>query len=934
MRWSLAPGSVGSIDSDGTYHAPASIAAKNVMAGCQLLPNDHVFNTQIDSLPVAPNSQAFMALIPPSAVSYYPAWGTSIADSSTPKEKMHFLYTPQNDGVYEMVPWPFLKRENGVFSDPKSGEDRHVLTIDRETCEVFEFYNTYPSGTNDTCSSCTGQSGVHYASMNPVLPSGSIDAAGLTLAPLTLRLDEIEAGSVQHALRVTLKNSIIAPSSVWPAKNHAGAWGKIPYGTRFRLKSEYNISGFGPVAQVLLKQLKGYGLILADGGANWEVDVSTDVTMDPKVQHAFYEIGARGPRSTDFEVVDESSLMRSGDSGIINANSPYVKPDSYAIAIAASEKDERAKRISIGLQAVTVGVPDPAIWIQGRVSKRLTAWVNGTSNKGVRWSVSPALGSVTAEGIYTAPEVSKPTYALLTAQSVADPNAKTTVGLTVMPPGPIHIDIGNATAAPGTPNRSRPDYGPDSEGRMWWRDQAGEYSWGVVHDEGGAWPDVKDVPLYYTSRYSFGDMVYKFSVPNGNYKVTLLIAQTDCPWHAKFDPKNMRPIKLEAQGQIVSDNFDWGQSIGYTCRVPTSVAIPAQVTDGDLYFALRRVVTQKSKGVPLLNAFSIEPDTSGPHLSIDPAGSIDITMGQHIQFSSVGWYMKNSTTWSLVSGPGSISPTGLYQAPTTPPNGDQVAVVQAKSTVDPRMTATAELKFNFGALTLSPGSISLARTLSKKLAASINGVPYNNVTWSITPAVGQISPDGVYTAPDSLAQDTEVAVKAESRDDPSKSVTTQILVKAAPEAIRINCGDTGGFKDAQGNVWSADRNYGGQSNANHAAKPIAGTTPDLLPLYQSSRYCYPDQTFHYTFPVPNGRYAVTLRFADYSWDKPGHYVFDVALNGKKVLSKFDPQNGYPPKTAIDKRFEIVVDNKSIRIDLTSRGADAIINGIEILYLGP
>ncbi len=933
VRWSLAPGSIGSIDPDGTYHAPASVAAKNVLAGCQLLPNNHIFNTRIDDLPAAANSQELMSLIPKSAIGYYPAWGTNIADASTPKEKMHFLYTPQNDGVYEMVPWPFLKQENGVFSDPKAGDDRHVLTIDRDSCQVFEFYSTYSAGLNPNCPTCTGQSGVQYASMSPALPTGGVDAASLLLGPLTLRLDEIESGSVQHALRVTLKNSIIAPHFVWPARTNAGAWGKIPYGTRFRLKAEYDVSHFSPMAQVLLRQLKEYGLILADGGANWEVDVSTDVTEDPKVQAAMREIGARGPRSSDFEIVDEASFVVSGNSGLVNANSPYAKPDMYAIAIESNATDpSHGKRIGIGVQAVTVGVPDPAIWVQSGVTKRLKAWVHGASDKSVRWSVSPALGSVTADGVYTAPQVSKPTYALLKAQSAADPNAKTTVGLTIMPPGPIRIDVGNATRAANAPNRLAPDYGPDSEGQMWWREQAGEYSWGVVHDEPGGWPPAKDIGLYYTSRYSLGDMIYRFSVPNGNYKVSILIAQTDCPSHAKFDPRNMRPIKLEAQGQIVADNFDWGQSIDYTCHVPTSVAIPAKVTDGDLYFALRRVSTKQSKGVPLLNAFSIERDNSPPHISIDPAGPVDVTMGHKVQFNAVGWYMSNSVAWSIVKGPGTISQKGLYEAPSSPPSGDQITVVQAKSTVNPKMAVTAELKFGFGSLVVSPGSGSLARSLSRKFTASINGTPYNNVNWSVSPALGTITSDGVFTAPDSLAQDTKVTVKAESRDDPSKSATATLDLNAALPAIRINCGDIGAFKDAHGNVWAADHGASG-GMVNSDRKPIAGASPDMLPLYQSSRYCYPDQRFNYTFQVPNGRYAVTLKFADYSWNNAGHYIFDVLLNGQKVLNKFDLQVGYPPKTAIDKRFETTVSNKSIRIDFVAHGAAAIINGIEIVYLG-
>ncbi|HSU60466.1 MAG TPA: malectin domain-containing carbohydrate-binding protein [Bryobacteraceae bacterium] len=902
-----------------TPHAvavPAGGGAKNVLAGCQILPNNHIFNTRIDDLPVSSNSAAFMARIPNSAVGYYPAWGTNIADSSTPKEKMHFAYTPQNDGVYEIPAWPKLKRENGVFTTPSSGEDRHVLTVDRETCRVYELYNNYSAGMNKSCPTCTAQSGVQYAGMEASLPSGSVDAAGLLLAPLTLRMDEVRSGSIQHALRVTLSNSIISPSSVWPSRAHAGAWGKIPYGTRFRLKKSYDISKFSPFAQVLLTQLKEYGLIVADGGANWEVDISTDVTEDPRVMAALYEVGGRGPRSSDFEVVDESSLMASPASGTIKAG---------------------ATRTSIGVQAVTVGVPDPALWIQSNLSKHLTAWVNGTANKGLKWSISPALGRLTSNGEYTAPDVAAPTYAIVTAASVSNPEAKATIGLTVLPKGPIRIDVGDATRAPSAPRKFAPNYGPDSEGHMWWRDQGGEFGWGVVTDTaGGPWgPDGKDVGLYYTSRYSFDDMVYRFTVPNGNYKITLLIAQTDCPWKSKFDPKNMRPIKLEAQGQIVADNFDWGRPIEYTCRVPTSVEIPAKVTDGNLYFALRRVATGKTKGIPLLNAFSIEPDTSAPHISIDPAGPITATMGQTVQFNAVAWYTSNSVTWSLLKGPGSISPKGLYQAPSSPPkSGDETAIIEAKSTSDPKLTAKAQLTFGFGALTVSPGSISLARSLSQKFTASINGTPDTNVAWSISPGVGEITPDGVYTAPDSLAHDTDVTVKAQSKDDPSKSATAALALKSAPQAIRINCGDTGGFKDAQGNVWDSDHGFQGSSLANNASKPIAGAPPDMQRLYQSSRYCYADQRFNYTFPVPNGRYAVTLKFADYSWNDPGHYQFDVLINGTKVLSNFDLQVGYPPKTAIDKRYETTVTNKAIRIDFVAHKAAAIINGIEIVYLGP
>src|SRR5271169_1755521 len=45
VQWSLAPGSSGTIDADGTYHAPAHLDVNQKSGGCQALPDDHVYNT-------------------------------------------------------------------------------------------------------------------------------------------------------------------------------------------------------------------------------------------------------------------------------------------------------------------------------------------------------------------------------------------------------------------------------------------------------------------------------------------------------------------------------------------------------------------------------------------------------------------------------------------------------------------------------------------------------------------------------------------------------------------------------------------------------------------------------------------------------------------------------------------------------------------------
>ena len=47
-------------------------------------------------------------------------------------------------------------------------------------------------------------------------------------------------------------------------------------GMRVRLKASYEISGFPPHVQVILRALKTYGMICADNGSNWFISGTHD----------------------------------------------------------------------------------------------------------------------------------------------------------------------------------------------------------------------------------------------------------------------------------------------------------------------------------------------------------------------------------------------------------------------------------------------------------------------------------------------------------------------------------------------------------------------------------------------------------------------------------------------------------------------------------
>lgn len=100
-------------------------------------------------------------------------------------------------------------------------------------------------------------------------------------------------------------------------------------------------------------------------------------------------------------------------------------------------------------------------------------------------------------------------------------------------------------------------------------------------------------------------------------------------------------------------------------------------------------------------------------------------------------------------------------------------------------------------------------------------------------------------------------------------------------AISINAGGaaTGSFSD--------DSNYTVGSTYSTSASINTGgvTNPAPQAVYQTERY----GNFAYTIPglAPGGTYKVRLHFAEIYWGSSGKRLFDVTINGQRVLTNFD-----------------------------------------------
>ncbi|MGD0870440.1 MAG: hypothetical protein ABSB88_12860 [Bryobacteraceae bacterium] len=82
-------------------------------------------------------------------------------------------------------------------------------------------------------------------------------------------------------------------------------------GQRFRLKASFDISGYPPNLQVILRGLKKYGAVLSDNGMAWGMEHDADSRWNATELTALHR--ALG---SNIEAVDVSSLMSDPNSGI------------------------------------------------------------------------------------------------------------------------------------------------------------------------------------------------------------------------------------------------------------------------------------------------------------------------------------------------------------------------------------------------------------------------------------------------------------------------------------------------------------------------------------------------------------------------------------------------------------------------------------------
>ena len=536
--------------------------------------------------------------------------------------------------------------------------------------------------------------------------------------------------------------------------------------------------------------------------------------------------------------------------GLYTAPSTISATQTVDVIATSVEDPARSARAVVTLQPppVTVNVSPAQATLGPGGEQQFTATVQNASNTAVTWSISPARGSITAAGKYTAPtSVAAAETVTVTAKSVQDSSKldTATVHLTPPPPvpGTIRIDSGVMNS----------DY-TDANGALWSRDA---HFTGGQTVSGSGITGTNDPNLYRIAREGIygGGFTYTIPVPNGAYGVTLKFAEF------KMTLPGQRIFNVSINGQPVLANFDiLGES---ALRTALDKSFAVNVCDGAIVIALARV-----KGVPILSAIEIIPTGPAPTDNTAPVRSAG-------------------------------APSGVLAGGTT------------QTTLSLSTNEDAACRYSTSA-----------------------GIAYGSMTGVFSTTGGRAHQTSVSGLVNGQAYVFRVRCKDASENANGDDYTIGFSVgsgggPAGTSIIRLNAGRTTGvYVDTTGQTWAPDQYFqgGGQVSA-----PTVTGTPEVQ-LYRVARSSlYSD--FGWDIPVENGRYRVTLKFAETTYTAAGQRVFDVAINGVTVLNDFDivAETG-AWRTALDKSFTVDVTNGRVAIAITKVNRFGIVSAIEIVPL--
>jgi VCBS repeat-containing protein len=280
----------------------------STFCGCTLMPANTVFHADVRNLPVLAKSGTWLSVLGADrGATLRATWGgepwmgsiggmpVNVVGASRQTERVIFnrgLSTSGpsiDDRPYAIPDYPIVEGMGLAGAGTVPAWDRHLLVFQEGTCISQELYNVAngielpANGIGDALangiyasqygSAWIAEAGVRYDMSDPLYPAiGAANASRLPYLPLILRPDDLERGHIDHMLGITIAKDR-GTGYTWPARAGDGTGTNpdgVPMGTVLRLRADFDMTGYSPATQTILRALQDHGAVIYDSGNRGE----------------------------------------------------------------------------------------------------------------------------------------------------------------------------------------------------------------------------------------------------------------------------------------------------------------------------------------------------------------------------------------------------------------------------------------------------------------------------------------------------------------------------------------------------------------------------------------------------------------------------------------------------------------------------------------
>ncbi|RMG19937.1 MAG: hypothetical protein D6732_29330, partial [Methanobacteriota archaeon] len=476
----------------------------------------------------------------------------------------------------------------------------------------------------------------------------------------------------------------------------------------------------------------------------------------------------------------DKSVIWKASAGVINSSGLYQAPavlTTTIVTVTAVSNANPTKSASATVTinpVISVSVSPSSITLDSGGSQQFTATVLGAEDTSVSWSIVSGVGNISPTGLYTAPNVSSQSTVTVRAVSNQDSSKSDTATITINPvvvsvsPGSAVIDSGGSYQFTALVTGAS-----DST-----------VSWSV--DGGSSNGTVDSSGLYTAPTVLTQTLVTVRAVSNQNSVVS--------------DTAQVTINAASVSVSPASATVDSGATLQFTATVTghidTSVTWSVISGSGSIdslgLYTAPLVLTQTVETIKAVsNGDPTKYDTAT--VTVNPVITVTVSPSTATVYSNgskqfnaiVTGAQDTSVTWSVITGTGTISPSGLYTAPSV--LTQTVETIKAVSNQDNTKFDTATITVNpFVTVSVSPSETSVDSAGVITFTATVSGTLDTSVTWSVDggSANGTITTQGIYTAP-SVLTTTVVTVTATSNADPSVSDSAIVTVIPVVQGFKI-----------------------------------------------------------------------------------------------------------------------------------------------------